>query len=131
VECHDLPEGRRGKPLFSDYGFRSLGVGYRQGRFNDVGRAKVTHDDHDVGAFRTPALRNVALTAPYMHDGSQPTLEDVVEFYDEGGRENPNLAREMGPLHLTGHEKEALVAFLRTLTDPRYAGGRAHRASDD
>jgi cytochrome c peroxidase len=81
----------------------------------------VTRHESDEGAFRTPSLRNVAVTAPYMHDGSLATLEDVVEFYDDGGRHNPNLAHEIHPLHLSHHDKEALVAFLHSLTDPEYA----------
>ena len=67
------------------------------------------------GDFKTPTLREVARTAPYMHDGSLATLEDVVDFYDRGGRANPHLDPELRPLHLTDEEKRSLVAFLRSL----------------
>ena len=74
----------------------------------------------DVGAgsgnFKTPTLREVARTAPYMHDGSLATLEDVVEFYDRGGRPNPNLDPEIHPLRLTVEEKQALLSLLRSLS---------------
>lgn len=68
------------------------------------------------GEFKTPTLREVARTAPYMHDGSLPTLESVVDFYDGGGRANPLLDPEIRPLRLTTLEKSQLVAFLRTLS---------------
>ena len=71
------------------------------------------------GAFKTPTLRDVALTAPYMHDGSLATLGDVIEFYDQGGRANPHLDPDIRPLRLTPEEKRALVAFLRALTGDR------------
>jgi cytochrome c peroxidase len=61
-------------------------------------------------------LRDVALTAPYMHDGSLATLEDVIEFYSQGGRANPNLDRDIRPRRFTPEEKRALAAFLRSLT---------------
>jgi cytochrome c peroxidase len=86
------------------------------GAFLDLGRAGVTGRDEDRGAFKTPPLREVARTAPYMHDGSLPTLEAVVSFYDRGGRANPNLDAEVRPLGLTAEERRSLVAFLRTLS---------------
>lgn len=129
ADCHELPRDRHEKPVLSDFRFHNVGVGFERGEFKDIGRAKVTQNDRDVGAFRTPSLRNVELTAPYMHDGSERTLEDVVEFYDDGGRQNPNLDRDIRPLHLSQHEKEALVAFLRSLTDPEYARDREGRFS--
>ncbi|MFN3467536.1 MAG: cytochrome-c peroxidase, partial [Candidatus Brocadiales bacterium] len=61
-------------------------------------------------------LRNIALTAPYMHDGSETTLEAVVEFYDRGGKPNPQLSTAIRPLNLTGVEKAALIEFLKSLT---------------
>jgi cytochrome c peroxidase len=76
--------------LLTDLRFHNLD--YRSGRFTDLGRYGVTRIDRDLGAFRTPSLRNVARSAPYMHDGSLATLEEVVEFYDRGGRANPNLS---------------------------------------
>lgn len=83
---------------------------------NDVGRFEVTADPADRWAYRTPTLRNVALTAPYMHDGSLSTLEDVVDFYDRGGIDNPLKDARIRPLGLSAAEKRALAAFLRTLT---------------
>lgn len=115
----------RGEPLLlTDFGFHNLGIGYRSGRFADLGRYQISQTQSDVGAFRTPSLRNVALTGPYMHDGSLATLEEVVEFYDRGGRANPNLSDRIRPLSLAEHEKRALVAFLRSLTDREHEFGR-------
>jgi len=68
------------------------------------------------GAFKTPTLRNVTLTAPYMHDGSQKTLEEAVDFYDKGGHPNPYLDPQIKPLNLTGQEKSDLVEFMKSLT---------------
>lgn len=82
----------------------------------DVGRYEVTLDPKDRWAYKTPILRNVALTDPYMHDGSLATLEDVVEFYDKGGINNENKSPLLVPLKLDAEEKSALVAFLKTLT---------------
>src|SRR5262249_54341478 len=123
--CHRLSaarfEGWEAAPLLlSDFRFHNLGIGYRSGAFLDPGRAALTRLERDLGAFRTPSLRNVARTAPYMHDGSFATLEDVIEFYDRGGRPNPNLSPLLRPLLLSPYEKAALVAFLRTLNDPGY-----------
>ena len=70
----------------------------------------------DTGKFKTPTLREIARTAPYMHDGSLPTLEDVIEFYDRGGNANPYRDRELRRLSLTADEKGALLAFLRSLS---------------
>lgn len=83
---------------------------------NDVGRFEITLDPDDRWAYKTPMLRNVALTAPYMHDGSLSTLEEVVEFYDRGGGGAPDQSPLIVPLHLGAGDKAALVAFLRTLT---------------
>jgi cytochrome c peroxidase len=82
----------------------------------DEGRFEVTHVEKDRFAYRTPTLRNVELTAPYMHDGSLATLRDVVDFYDMGGIQNPQLDDFMMPLFLTERNKEDLVAFMRSLT---------------
>jgi cytochrome c peroxidase len=83
---------------------------------NQLGRFLVTKERKDIGAFKTPQLRNVALTAPYMHDGSEKTLADVIEFYDRGGDPNPWLDGGMRPLALTPQEKADLVALLETFT---------------
>lgn len=82
----------------------------------DVGRYEVTLDPADSWAYRTPTLRNVALTGPYMHDGSLPTLEAVVDFYDRGGIDNPGRSPLVRPLGLSAAEKAELAAFLRSLT---------------
>jgi cytochrome c peroxidase len=82
----------------------------------DDGRMEVSKEPADRWKYRTPSLRNVALTAPYMHDGSLATLEAVVEFYDRGGGGDPDKAEWLFPLGLTAAEKAALVAFLKTLT---------------
>ncbi len=84
----------------------------------DLGRYEVTEDPGDVRRFKTPNLRNIALTAPYMHDGSLATLEEVVRFYDRAGSDDPNLDRRMRPLNLSDQEVADLVAFLETLTSP-------------
>ena len=76
----------------------------------------VTKTEKDRGAFKTPTLRNVADRAPYMHDGSLATLEEVVEYLDRGGNRNPYLDTELLPLKLSTEEKRALVAFLHSLT---------------
>lgn len=77
----------------------------------DAGRAGVTRDYRDSGAFKTPMLREVARTAPYMHDGSFPTLEAVIDFDDRGGSQNEHLDPEIHPLGLSATEKSDLVAF--------------------
>lgn len=81
----------------------------------DVGRFEVTFDPSDRWAYRTPSLRNVAVTPPYMHDGSLPTLNSVIEFYDQGGIDNPHKSPLLKPLGLSMGEKKALVAFLKSL----------------
>jgi cytochrome c peroxidase len=83
---------------------------------SELGRFVVTANNRDIGRFRTPTLRNVALTAPYMHDGSQATLEEVVEYYDKGGKPNPFLDPAIFPLKLSKQEKTDLVTFLQSLT---------------
>ena len=114
-------------PTFSDERFLNTGVAYHDHRFQDDGRFEVTGRESDRGAFKTPTLRDVALTAPYMHDGRLATLQDVIEFYSEGGRPNPNLDINVRPLNLTTREKAALVAMLHTLTGaPRQGILSAH-----
>ena len=81
----------------------------------DLGRFEITLDPADRYAFKTPSLRNVAGTAPYMHDGSLATLEDVVDFYDHGGGAAPGKSKALSALGLDADEKRALVAFLRSL----------------
>jgi cytochrome c peroxidase len=103
-------------PRFTDDGFHNTGIGWDKGTYADLGRFEISHDERDRGAFKTPTLRDIALTAPYMHDGSVPTLEAVVEFYSQGGRPNPALDRRLRPERFTAEESRALLAFLRALT---------------
>ncbi len=103
-------------PNLTDERFHNTGVGYVEGRFGDEGRFAVSGRESDRGAFKTPTLRNVAQTAPYMHDGSIATLQDVVDDYNDGGTPNPYLDREIRRLDLTNSEKAALAAFMRALT---------------
>jgi cytochrome c peroxidase len=100
---------------FTDEQFHNTGVGLYDPD-PDLGRYGITNRDEDKGAFKTPTLRDVAHTAPYMHDGSLETLEEVIQFYDEGGIKNPYLAKELKPLRLTFQEKGDLLAFLNSLT---------------
>ncbi|WP_430432430.1 cytochrome-c peroxidase [Methyloversatilis sp.] len=140
--CHAMGEQ---SALFSDFRYHNTGIGWLRGlpqplvevqlvpglqttmtaeRIdsigekvpNDVGRFEITLDPNDRWAYKTPMLRNVALTAPYMHDGSLSTLEAVVDFYDRGGGGAPDQSPLIVPLHLDDDEKTALVAFLKTLT---------------
>jgi cytochrome c peroxidase len=100
---------------FTDGSFQNTGVGTDRPD-PDPGRAAVTGSESDRGAFKTPTLREVEHTGPYMHDGSLATLEDVVEFYDRGGIPNPHLSPNLRPLNLSAAEKRALVAFLKALS---------------
>jgi cytochrome c peroxidase len=100
---------------FTSNMYANLGVGTDKPE-PDVGRFAFTHDSKDWGAFKTPTLREIAHTAPYMHDGSLKTLEDVVEFYDKGGTPNKNLDQKIKALHLTAQDKMDLVAFLNSLS---------------
>jgi len=103
-------------PTFTDERFHNTGIAWRGGQMQDDGRFAVTGKAEDRGAFKTPTLRDVARTAPYMHDGSLATLQDVVEFYDRGGHPNLQLDPELRPLRLSRDEKQALAAFLRSLS---------------
>jgi cytochrome c peroxidase len=100
---------------FTDETYQNIGVGTNKPS-PDAGRYDVTKNDADRGKFKTPTLRNIVQTAPYMHDGSEETLATVIDFYDRGGIANPNLSKEIKPLHLTVQEKRDLVAFLESLT---------------
>ncbi|MFM9152347.1 MAG: cytochrome-c peroxidase, partial [Methylocystis sp.] len=91
----------------------SLGLNTKPLR--DVGRFEITNNPSDRWAYVTPFLRGVRETAPYMHDGSLKTLEEVVDFYDHGGGQNPELDQKIRPLNLTAKEKAALIAFLLVL----------------
>lgn len=123
-DCHFMED-------FTDDSFRNIGL-FNGHELNDSGRYLITRDPTDIGKFKTPGLRNIALTAPYMHNGMFRTLEEVVEYYD-----NPYLLVKnpvnmdstlLKPLGLSKQEKKDLVAFLKTLTDRKYAvPGKAPR----
>lgn len=99
---------------FTDEKFHNLGIGW-DGDTVDLGRYAVTKNAPDIGAFKTPTLREIARSAPYMHDGRFKTLEEVVNFYNKGGVKNPHQDELVLPLELTEEEKRNLVEFLRTL----------------
>ena len=108
-------------PTFSDERFHNTGIAWVAGGAGveaplDEGRAGVTGRPADRGAFKTPTLREIDRTAPYMHDGSIASLGEVVEYYDRGGNKNPTLDPEVRPFALTPSDKQALVAFLRSLS---------------
>jgi cytochrome c peroxidase len=107
-KCHDGMN-------FTTNDYHNLGVGTDQPN-PDVGRFGFTKDPKDWGAFKTPTLRDIAETPPYMHDGSLKTLKEVVEFYDKGGILNKSLDKDIKPLKLTVDEKSDLVEFLRALS---------------
>ncbi len=99
---------------FSDEKFHNVGIGWG-GEAVDIGRYKVSHDQKDIAAFKTPTLREISRTAPYMHDGRFATLRQVVDHYNGGGVKNPFLDNQIIPLKLTESEKQDLVEMLRTL----------------
>jgi cytochrome c peroxidase len=107
AQCHAGPD-------FTNEDFVNVGAG--AGNPPDEGRRAVTLDGRDWRLFKVPTLREIARTAPYMHDGSLATLADVVEFYDRGGDVSENKDYRVRPLNLTAEEKAALVAFLESLS---------------
>ena len=112
--CHTI--GRK-YALFTDGKFHNTGEGAGDaGSFADVGRFTETKIEADQGSFKTPTLRNIANTSPYMHDGSLKTLKEVVDFYAGGGNSNPYLDKEMRKITLSGPERADLVEFLKSLT---------------
>ncbi|MGA2961287.1 MAG: cytochrome c peroxidase [Candidatus Korobacteraceae bacterium] len=112
--CHTM---NKAYALFTDGKFHNTGAGVNgEGEFTDLGRYNQTKIEADRGAFKTPTLRNVANTGPYMHDGSLKTLKDVVDFYAGGGNSNPHLDKEVQALSLSGQDRADLVEFLQSLT---------------
>jgi cytochrome c peroxidase len=101
---------------FTDNHFHNTGVPQVGPMKEDLGRYEVTRRGADKGAFKTPTLRSITETAPYMHDGAFKTLEEVVDFYDKGGNANPNMDTRLKPLGLSPEEKTGLTAFLKALT---------------
>ena len=103
--------------LFTDNDFHNTGEGVgADGEFTDQGRFEVTKRDSDRGAFKTPTLRNVAVSGPYMHDGKLKTLKDVVDFYAGGGNSNPYLDKRISAIQLSGRDRADLVEFMKSLT---------------
>ena len=144
-ECHAISTNYA---LFTDNKFHNVGVGFNKIRprlreivrqvkmaqqkgieldesvltnseVSELGRFVVTGKTSDIGAFKTPSLRNIAVTGPYMHDGSLATLEEVMELYNEGGEKNPFLG-SLRVLNLTDGEIKDVVEFLRSLTSPEF-----------
>jgi cytochrome c peroxidase len=146
-DCHTIGQTNA---IFTDNKFHNLGVGFKkiephvikianafrkakqEGKkidesvltnqeASELGRFAVTLNPSDIGRFKTPTLRNVTATAPYMHDGSLKTLEEVIDLYNKGGEANTLLDSGIRPLNLTDQEKADLLEFLKTLTSPQYA----------
>lgn len=116
-DCHFSPD-------FTGDEFRNIGLFNGEAPFEDSGRFKVTFDSSDIGKFKVPGLRNIAVTAPYMHNGFLNTLEEVVDYYNDPSEFLKNASNRDSllskPLGLTIPEKKALVAFLKALTDEQY-----------
>ncbi len=135
ANCHEISWNQA---LFTDNRFYNIGIGsdklqqqfpklltkpneilseLNTAQLSELGRYQVTRIQNDIGKFKTPTLRNIDLTAPYMHDGSLKTLEEVVDYYDQGGKINPWLDPAIFPLNLTDQEKKDLVAFMKSLSN--------------
>ena len=162
VSCHTIEQTQA---LFTDNRFHNIGVGFKRVRgketevalkfveakaagadvdktvlsdpdASELGRFAVSENLTDVGAFKTSSLRNIDLTAPYMHDGSLKTLEDVVDFYNNGGREDENdplsgfQSGGIRPLDLSDQQKKDLVEFMKALTSPEIAAARKSASLD-
>src|SRR5262245_52697133 len=140
--CHTISDAA---PFFTDFNYHNTGVAINHSDFDklskqanaaaetdkakevmdahakqeggqELGRVLITYQVFDIGSYRTPSLRNIALTAPYFHDGSAKTLADVVRFYNEGGHQNINREWDLDALALAEDEQRDLVAFLESLT---------------
>jgi cytochrome c peroxidase len=117
VVCHRIGPSAA---LLTDQAFHNTGIGYRAARerlqdFSDRGRQEVTSEPADLHKFKTPSLRNIARTAPYMHNGSMRSLEEVVRYYNGGGSPDPAQDAALRPLGLSEEELRDLVAFLKSL----------------
>ena len=117
LQCH-------GGFNFTNYAFENNGL-YTD--YKSLGRNRLTHLESDLARFKTPSLRNVGVTAPYMHDGSLKTLEDVVRHYNSGGVYHKNKSQLIKPLGLTEKEINELVVFLHTLTDEEFLNNKLFR----
>ena len=112
---------------FTDEKFHNLGIGWDDNKV-DLGRYMETKNPEDLGAFKTPTLREIARSAPYTHDGRFKTLEEVVNFYNKGGVKNPHQDPLIIPLELTDQEKQDLVQFLHTLNGEGWQQATAPKA---
>jgi cytochrome c peroxidase len=112
--CHSAPN-------FTDNGFHNIGIAKTGDGEGDPGRYGIRKVASMKGAFKTPGLRDIELTAPYFRDGSAATLKDVVEHYVRGGDDRSNLSSNMKPLNLSEQDKDDLVAFMQSLTGQRRA----------
>lgn len=110
TSCHPAP-------LFTDFSIQNIGLSNYE---NDPGLYRGTVDSADIGKFKVPSLRNIALTGPYMHDGRMNSLEDVIAHFDQGGSNHANQSEKVRPLNLTEAEKSDLLAFLKSLTDTEF-----------
>jgi cytochrome c peroxidase len=110
AQCDACHEGQN----FTSNMYSNIGIGIDKPT-PDEGRSAISKDPSDWGAFKTPTLRDIEFTAPYMHDGSLKTLEEVVDYYDKGGTPNKNLDPKIKPQHLTAAEKTDLVVFMKAL----------------
>ncbi|MEL7118144.1 MAG: cytochrome c peroxidase [Bacteroidota bacterium] len=106
-------------PLFTNLKFENNGID-AEGTLKDLGRGSITQRKYDIGLFKVPTLRNIALTAPYMHDGRFETLEEVIDHYATGGKPGINVSPLVRPLEFTERDKSDLIAFLHTLTDSTF-----------
>ena len=102
---------------FTNYAFENNGL-YEN--YVDPGRFRLTGQESDRAKFKVPTLRNVELTAPYMHDGSMEILEEIILHYESGGKDYPNKSGLIEPFTLTETERNELVLFLKTLTDESF-----------
>lgn len=109
---------------FTNYSFQNNGL---YAEYEDQGRAKLTQLDEDKAMFKVPSLRNIEVTAPYMHDGSLQSLEDVIEHYNNGGTDHFNKNELIKPLFLSSREKEDLIAFLKSLTDEKFINNKNYQ----
>lgn len=113
TKCHSLPN-------FTT--FKAENNGYTTLESEDLGRFRIHFDSSDVGKFKVPSLRNISLTAPYMHDGKMKTLNEVIDFYEQGGGKVYNQSEIIKPFKLSSQEKLDLIEFLKSLEDvnPKY-----------
>ncbi|MBC7425878.1 MAG: c-type cytochrome, partial [Bacteroidia bacterium] len=106
---------------FSNYSFENNGL-YEN--YADSGRMRLTNQESDRGLFKVPSLRNIEFTAPYMHDGSFQTLEQIIENYNNGGKSFKNKSKLIVPLNLSNQEKHDLISFLKSLSDYQFINNK-------